>query len=225
MSVSIISGASSDVQTIDPTSKAARVTLYNTSGSVLGTDSNPIKTGEVLFNGTFVGDYLGSTYRSVGAAGLQNLASFWNPVGSGRVMAMRRIIVQTDHTTLLATTLHAATSTVSVQPTGGTAGLIFKADSTYGNSSIEMKGLASADGTNGTAITATPVTRVFQQFIQRAHTLAGWFTTDDLFMIPERSFDVPIILRAGEGILVHTLQNATTGAFYLVNARWNEYTV
>lgn len=221
----IKSGATSDQLTIDPTSKAARMTLYDTSGNSMGTSSTPLPVRTARpYTGTFTGDYLLSTYRSVGAAGLQNLFSLWNPVGSGKNIALRRLFLQADHTTLLATACHIATSTVTVQPTGGTAGIIHKVDSSYSNTIVEAKGLASSDGTNGTAITATAVGRIFQQFCQRPHTLAGWFTCDDVFLIPERCIDYPLIIKPGEGLLVHTLQNATTGAFYVVNGRYDEYT-
>lgn len=44
MAVEIKSGASADIQTVDPTSKAARVTLYNADGTVM----EPVATGSYL---------------------------------------------------------------------------------------------------------------------------------------------------------------------------------
>lgn len=112
----------------------------------------------------------------------------------------------------------------AAQPSGGTALTPTKMDASYAASIAEIKGATASDGGAATAITATAGIRVWTQFAQRAHTLAGWFTTDDLFMIPERCNETPIILAPGDGLLINTVMNATTGAFYIINCSWEEYT-
>ena len=220
----IKSGSATDLLAVDPTSKAARVTLYNSAGNEMAA-ANPLPVIQGSGRGTFVGDYTATTFRTIGVASQpHNLFSIWNPAASGKDLAVKRITVQADHTTLLATVLQAITSHPAAQPSGGTALTPTKFKATYAAAIALPLGATASDAGGATAITATAGTRVWTQYIQRAHTLAGWFTTDDLFMIPERAMDVPIIIAPGDGLLINTVMNATTGTFYVVNCWWEEYT-
>ena len=220
----IKSGVTADQLTIDPTAKAARVTAYDSSGAEKGTVANPVQvlggTGRAL-----VGEYTGTSFRTVGlASNPHNLLTLWNPATSGRNVALKRLTVQLDHTTLLATVLAMISSHPTGEPSGGTVLAATKFEAAYPAAALVLRGATASDGGGATAITATAGVRVWTQFAQRPHTLAGWFTTDDLFLIPERSFDRPIILAPGDGLLINTVMNASIGAFYILNCWWEEFT-
>ena len=224
MSVEIIDSISGKKFKIDIDGQG-RVILYDSTGAVLGTATNPLPVVVSKNRGTFVGDYSIGTFKTVGLASQpHNLFSIWNPAASGKNLAIKRITLQLDHTTLLATVLHIITSHPTAQPTGGTALTATKFNAAYAASITELKGATASDGGAATAITATAgAIRVWQQYGQRPHTLAGWFTTDDLFMIPENCHDNPIIIAPGDGLLINTVMAATTGAFYVLNCWWEEY--
>lgn len=221
----IKSGASTDELTVDPTSKAARTTLYDSAGGAIGA-SNPLAVMQRVVDGTLVGDYSVTTFRTVGLASTpHNLFTIWNPAASGRNIALRVLLMEVDHTTLLATTLQAITSHPTAQPSGGTLITPHKFVAGASASIAEVRGATASDGGGATAITATAGSvRVWSNFVQRPPSLAGWFTSDRAFMIPEQCASTPIILAPGDGILLNTVQAATTGAFYLVRAMWEEYT-
>jgi hypothetical protein len=220
----IKSGATTDQLTVDPTSKAARVTLYDSAGAEK-TASAPLPVIQGTGRGTLVGNYTVTSFRTLGLATQpHNVFSIWNPVASGKNLAIRRITIQLDHTTLLATNLHFVSSHPAGQPSGGTALTPTKFDDTYAAAVATPLGATASDGGAATAITATPGTRVWTQFGQRAHTLVGWFTTDDLFMIPEQCCDNPIIIAPGDGLMVYAVSVATVGAHYVINCWWEEYT-
>jgi hypothetical protein len=218
------SGATTDELTIDPTSKAARITLYDSDGHEKAV-SDPLPVIYGTGRGTLVGQYTVTSFRTLGLITQpHNLFSIWNPAVSGRNLAIKRITIQLDHTTLLATNLTLITSHPTAQPTGTASLTPTKINASYEAAVAAPLGATASDGGAAAAITATPGTRVWTQFGQRPHTLAGWFTTDDLFMIPEQCFDDPIIIAPGDGLLISAVMVATAGAMYVVNCWWEEYT-
>lgn len=220
----IKSGATTDQLTVDPTSKAARVTLYDSAGAEK-TASAPLPVIQRTGRGTFVGNYTVTTFRTLGLTTQpHNLFSIWNPAASGKNLAIKRITVQLDHTTLLATNLHLVSSHPTAEPSGGTALTPTKFDATYAAAIATLLGATASDGGAATTIIATAGTRVWAQIGQRPHTLVGWFTSDDLFMIPEQCCDNPIIIVPGDGLLVNTVSVATAGAHSMINCWWEEYT-
>jgi len=102
MSITIKSGSSTDLQTIDATSKAGRVTLYDTSGTAIGDSSiTPVYTQGVSGR-NFIGNYSCVTFRILGnGAGTQNLASIENPSTVTSKIAIKRFVVQVDTTAAL----------------------------------------------------------------------------------------------------------------------------
>lgn len=218
----IKSGSGSEQLEVDPVSLAARVTLYDTAGNEITSLSVVPSSGRTL-----VGHYSASSFRTAGLASApHNLLTIWNPAASGRRLVIRRLTVQLDHTTLLATNLHIINSRPTAEPTGGTVITATKNDPDYAAAVAVVRGATASDGGGATAITATAGTRIWSQFGQRPHTLVGWFTTDDLNMLPRHTEggDPAFVVDEGEGLLVNTLSNATTGAHILVQTAWEEYT-
>lgn len=82
MSVQLLSGASADLLTVDPTSKAARVTLYNPDGSLVYPGTAP-----VVYRATSLMMALGTL-----ASG-SCIASLENPNASGKNVYLTRVSV------------------------------------------------------------------------------------------------------------------------------------
>lgn len=119
----IESGATSDILTIDPTSKAARVTLYDS----LGRELIPVPTGEYM-------SYIETRHTGAAAAG----STIWNFRGPPTSKAYIRKIsgaIGFDGTALTTSgTLRYGfyLGTGAASPTGGTARTAIKKSSTFG---------------------------------------------------------------------------------------------
>jgi len=149
MSVKIISGVDSTLLTIDPTSKAARVTLYDSAGNEL----LPIPTAAYLIG-------ISPTRQTViDTAG----GTFWAMRNntSGRVIYIRRIllIVSFDGTAAATTSRFDLARFSGATPSGGTAvtlpGGAIKKRTGYGNSNLlDARWIAgTAGGLTMTSIT------------------------------------------------------------------------
>src|SRR5437870_522649 len=80
MAIQIISGASNDIQTIDPSSKAARVTLYGPDGEPLAFVSNRnrgIADIRVQQSATTAAPAVVWALRSITAARTVYISKFW----------------------------------------------------------------------------------------------------------------------------------------------------
>jgi hypothetical protein len=221
----IKSGTSSDQLTIDAASKAARATLYNASGTAIGTETEPLSVHNVSGR-AYVGLYLCSTWRTLGtAASPQNVASIYNPNGSGRSLAIRRISLQTDSTALLAAVpMVVKLSRPTALPTGGTVipaeKFVVQDSNAVG---VVLAGTAS-DGGAATAITATAGNTMWSQFIDRMHTAVGFIGHPDAFIVPEFTHAEPVILAPGEALLLQGVTAAANTTHFVVNFCWEEYT-
>src|SRR5579859_81632 len=123
----IQSGASSDQLTIDPTSKAAHVTAFDSAGNEIDKPS--------------VGSYLAQiNVRQTAATALGNVVwAMRNPVGSTITAYIRHLnlTVAFDGTAAAATTVRYELERFSAAtPTGGTALTIVKKRNSYGASGI-----------------------------------------------------------------------------------------
>lgn len=226
MALKII-GTTSGVEMDTTAGKAAMVTPYSSAGVEQGTNANPVKTLKSSGRGTFVGDYSVVSFRTLGLTSTpQNLFTLWNPVGSGKSLAIIRLVLEVDHTTLLATNLQVSLVVPTAQPSAGTALGVTKFDSSYPAQVALPLGSTASDGGVATAITATAGTpKIWSNFLQRPPTLAGWFTCDAQNLLPQIDGNgKPIIIAAGSGILVQTVSIATAGAHYLTKCWWEEYT-
>jgi hypothetical protein len=182
-----------------------------------------------------VASYKGTatTFRTPGrAATTQNLAAIFNAAGSSVLVAVRRLSIQMDVTAVLtAVAKSIKTSRITSVPTNGTAGSKVPFDTALSSSSsVTLWGDASADGTSsGTTLTATPGTVGWSQFVMRMHTLVGQVLMDDEPLIPGLCADDPIILRAGEGLLVAVVAAAAGSNpvtdHHIINVMWEEFTL
>ncbi len=154
-----------------------------------------------------------SSFRTLGAAALlQNVFSVENAAGSAVLVAVRRMAVQLDATALLAAVAPSVkVSRITTLPTGGTVLGKVPADSANtSNASVVVRGATASDGGAATAITATAGTAFWSQLTMRMHSLVGQVLMEDESVIPGLSENDPIILRAGEALLVQVIATATT---------------
>ena len=186
----------------------------------------PISERVASFKGT------ASSFRTLGnAATPQNLFSIENGPGSAVLLAVRRLTIQMDATAAsIAVASQFKTGRPTGLPTGGTALSKVAFDTALTSSaSVVARGATASDGGVATPITATAGATGWHQFAMRVHTLVGQILMDDESLIPALCEDDPIILRAGEALLVQIVQataanNAATN-HHVVNAAFEEFTL
>ena len=174
---------------------------------------------------------LTSSFRTLGNATTpQNLFSIENAAGSTVLVGVRRLTIQMDATAaLIAVASQFKTSRPTSLPTGGTALTKLTFDTTLTTSaSVVARGATASDAGAATVITATAGAVGWHQFAQRLHTAAGQVILEDESLIPGLCETDPIVLRAGQALLVQIVQataanNAATN-HHVVNCSWEEYT-
>jgi hypothetical protein len=170
-----------------------------------------------------------ATFRTVGAAATtQNLFSIWNN-GANRVVRVRRLVMQMDATAVLTTFMPIIkTSRVTAAPGGGVTLTQVPWDNNGGASHADVicKGECSADGGSRTALTGTPGAVLWQQYGMRLHTAVGQVLGIDNNVLSAISESFPVVLRSGEGLIVHIVAAATTSNpatnHYFVQCAWDE---
>ncbi|MCA1571155.1 MAG: hypothetical protein LC798_12730 [Chloroflexi bacterium] len=173
-----------------------------------------------------------SSFRTLGnAATPQNLFSIENAAGSTVLLAVRRLSVQMDSTAALtAVATQFKTSRPSALPTVGTAlGKVAFDSALTSSASVVARGATASDAGAATAITATAGGTGWHQFAMRMHTLVGQVLMDDESLVPSLAEDDPIILRAGESLLVQIVQataaNNKSSDHYVVNCMFEEFSL
>ncbi len=171
-----------------------------------------------------------SAFRTLGAAALlQNVFSIENAAGSTVLVAVRRMAVQLDATAALAAVAPSVkVSRITALPTGGTVlGKVPADTANSSNASVVVRGATASDGGAATAIVATAGVAFWTQLTMRIHTLVGQVVMEDESVIPGLSENDPIILRAGEALLVQVIASATTSNpatnHWVVNTVFEEY--
>ncbi len=187
----------------------------------------PISERVASFKGT------ASSFRTLGnTASPQNLFSIENGAGSEVLVGLRRLTVQMDSTAaLIAVASQFKPSRPTSLPTGGTvlgkAPLIDTALTS--SASVVVRGATASDGGVATAISATAGVTGWHQFAMRMHTLVGQVLMEDQSLIPALCENDPVILRAGEALLVQAVQatpaNNKATDHYVVNAAFEEFTL
>jgi hypothetical protein len=172
-----------------------------------------------------------SSFRMVGRVGTSRpMFSISLAAGSSIMVAVRRLVVQTDSTAARTAvmmqykTYRASTANIS----NGTVLTKGQFDTTDEPSAdVVCRGDASADGTNSaSALTFSAVgTLLWQQFSHRMHTLAGESLSVDNPLLPSIADDTPVILRPGEALVVRMEAGANDAAsdHYWVNCAWEEF--
>lgn len=157
-----------------------------------------------------------------------NFASLYNAVGSGVLVAVRRVTVQVDYTTNSATVRVPTINRVTAAPTGGAILTPVAFDTTQTqNANVVFRGAAASDGTFS-AITATLVggfawRRPHMHFPGAA--AAEQVRMDDITIVPEVSSKDPAYLREGEGFVVHLPDTASASEHLIINCMWEEFTL
>ncbi len=171
-----------------------------------------------------------SAFRTLGAAALlHNIFSIENQAGSTVLVAVRRMAVQMDATALLAVVAPSVkVSRITTLPTGGTVlGKVLADTAQTLNASVVVRGATASDGGAATAIAATAGTAFWSQLTMRMHSLVGQVLMEDESVIPGLSESDPIILRAGQALLVQVVAAATTSNpatnNWVVNSVFEEY--
>jgi hypothetical protein len=175
-----------------------------------------------------IGLYQVSTFLTVGSAATpQNLFALNNPGAptSKNNIALRQITITSDSTAALTTVAQRAIlSRPSSLATGGTTLTSVKMKTSYGTASGVALGATASDSGVLTTITATAGTAIWTQFLDRPHTLAGWFPHTVYPMLPEVGADLrQNILVPGESILIQVVGNAPATTQMIVNCSWYEY--
>ena len=187
MAINLSSGASSDVLTIDPTSKAARVTLYDTSGNILNQKATYRAATTALF------------------AAVAGTAPFFALYGSGTktVRVQRVLIAGINSATLGVDRVNLAKYSTAI--TGGTptALTLVPSDSNSSSSTVSLCNVYTAAPTAGAKV---------GDIASRA-ILAKSTTTADGSLFAEMVFDFRIV---GESSAV-VLRGITQGVALYFN--------
>lgn len=172
-----------------------------------------------------------TTFRTIGnTAATHNLFTIWNG-DSVAIVTIRRVMYQMDTTAVLtAVTGQVKSSRISAAPTGGTVLTKGSFDSTQtSNVNVVCMGATASDGGGATAITATAVTTLWQEYCTRLHTAVGQVLEIDMNVMPDITEDTSgsaFKLKQNEGLLVHLVGAATTNNpitnHWFVNCMWEE---
>ena len=168
------------------------------------------------------------TFRTLGTAALlQNLFTIENAVGSGVKVSVTKVNFRMDATAVLVAVVpFIKLSRTAAIPTGGTVLGKASRDTTLTSSaSVVMRGGTASDGGAATAITATQGSMFKADGGMRLHTAVGQVLIDQTDLC---SSDNPIILRAGEALVVTVdaavaTSNPATN-HWQVSVVWEEYT-
>lgn len=170
-----------------------------------------------------------ATFRILGAAAVaQNLFTLRNGHAS-KVVRVRRMIMQMDATAVLTTFMPIIKTCRVAAASGGTVLSKVDWDSAEASDALVVAlGANASDGGAASAITATPGVTLWQQFGMRLHTAVGQVLGLDNNQLPIIAEATPVILRPGEGLLVHIVAAATTSNpatnHYFVQCAWTEDT-
>lgn len=170
-----------------------------------------------------------ATFRTIGAAAVaQNLFSIWNN-GASRVVRIRRLVMQMDATAVLTAVMPLIkTSRVIAAPGAGIAltKVAFDTGAAASHADIVVKGECSSDGGTRTALTGTPGDVLWQQYGMRLHTAVGQVLGLDNNVLTMITDSYPVVLRSGEGLIVHVVAAATASNpntnHYFVQCVWDE---
>lgn len=218
MSVEIKSGATADLATVDPTSKAMRVTIYDALGNNL---SEHVES--------FIGAC--SSFRTLGnAAAPQNLITVENLTGSGKLVYLQSIEIAADTTAaLLTVSCQFDLARTTAIPSGGTALTKTAMDTLLSsNANIIVRGATASDGGAASAITATAATGyISRQFVNRQATAVGQVVPNNpIEMLPQNvTENDTLILRENQAIVLQVTGTAASNAatnHYIVNVFWHE---
>jgi hypothetical protein len=202
MAREIKSGASTDLMTVDPVSKAARVTQYKTDGTLLNTE--------------FIAEYMVSASILTTAALATTVGFFTIRNGATRTMVLKEVSIFSAFCgTAAATALQIGLDRFtagSTTPTGGTAITVFPAE----NSGMSASTVADCRVcVAGTGLTLTGVTKsgtVAITVVPRSVTGASI----------NYVFDKDVELLPNEGLVLYPYATGVIGDVFAINLYWGE---
>jgi len=159
------------------------------------------------------------------AAGSSKLLAIFNKTGSGVLVAVRRLTLQTDLAGSSSTGRAVQTTFLTTAPTDGTLLDPQAWDTTQThNANVEIRGRATADGTNGTLTASVPSGFANSRLGVKNPGGAGQFLAPDYDLLVDFPYpEDPLILREGEGVLVRVVEAGSNSLYYLVNAMIEEF--
>ena len=167
------------------------------------------------------------------AATPQNIWSIENASASTVNVALRDLSVGVASTAVgTARDPILALYRITAMPTGGTVltkvGTDTTPDAGTGSASVIVRSGASADGT-ASAITATAAGgRIWAEYANRLHTLAGQTMTGPIELTSQIFEEAPLILRPGQAFILQVITAAAADniatRLFLVSAAWEEFT-
>jgi hypothetical protein len=167
-----------------------------------------------------------ASFRTPGnAAVAQNLFVIYNTHAT-KIVEVRRLVMQMDATVVLTAVMPIVKTCRIASYSGGNA--LTKVDwgAVASDAAVQVINAATADGTAGTAITATVGATLWQQFGMRMHTLVGQVLGVDNNVLSAISENYPVRLGQNQGLLVHIVAAATSSNpatnHYFVECAWEE---
>lgn len=158
-----------------------------------------------------------------------DIASLFNKTGSGTLVAVRRFSLQNDYTSTTATVRDIDAIRVTVAPTGGTLATPVAWDTAVNShaAQVEFRYAASADDVLSVLTVTTTTPQAWSQSHSRMISAAEQQRFIDGSMVPDLAAGDPVVLREGEGLLMHNFGSVPTSghAHYVINAMWEEYSL
>lgn len=204
----IQSGASSDTLTIDPTSKAGRVTIYDSSGLEVAKPPT----------GSYIADI---NIRQAAATGAGATVWAMRNVSGPAIAYIRhiRLMVSFDGTAAAATTLRYDFQRFdTATPTGGTSVTAVKKRSTYGSPNVSDIRFADA----GVTTTGVVFGAAFHTVGLPSSVTNGNIETDLDFATAGERYNSPFELASGEGFCIRLNTAAVIGLSIRGSVSWDE---
>jgi len=173
---------------------------------------------------TFKGLVASPRVPLTGVAGAK-VASLFNKVGSGLLVAIRDFRMTLDYPAGSSSIRTAATSRITTAPADGTLHDPMPFDTAQTHSaSVEFRSGASADAV-ASSLTGTAGDHAWRQGHFRSISPVGeQVRTPEDPMLPKLIALDPMVLREGEGVLVQVVEVASTSATIVLNAAFEEFT-
>lgn len=207
----IKSGATSDQLTVDPTSKAARATLYDTQGNPNPTVPVALKTAR-----TVSGVYAYCMTDVAGVTAASNVfMSLFNPIGSGKLFAVKRLEMQSYTIAVTGVKSSKRFSRVSAASGGTLASSVESHDTNYPTQKAEVR-------ISNPSVSQVADIKAFAPAIEIS-AASGAYPAPEIEFNPRDEFE-EIILREGQGISIYQTVAGNVNETMNINIVWMEYT-
>ncbi len=211
MSIQIRSGATSDLLTVDATSKAARVTLYNTAGTAIS-----VQSVTRLTNRTSALVYRHVIVDQAGQAGAYNYVALNNPAASGKRIALMSVEVQVYSVAAAATRNSVTLVHCTAVATGGAS-----------DTTNIAKLLSTQSNPVATVLITNPTITAGKQI--KAFAAGGVVTAAGIYSVPDVMYrpvqeDYQFMALEAEGFALRQTVAGDTDQTYCFSLEWMEFT-